>query len=80
MITAASAAAQKLGMKVSTSAILGQDLVHKAGQRHLGAAFGSTEDEDGQDLVHKAGQRHLGAAVGLTEFIAAYLNGKLSPG
>ena len=40
VITAASAAAQKLGMKVSTSAILGQDLVHKAGQRHLGAAFG----------------------------------------
>ena len=56
MITAASVAAQKLGLKVSTSAILGQD------------------------LVHKAGQRHLGAAVGLTEFIAAYLNGKLSPG
>ena len=43
VITAASAAAQKLGLKVSTSAILGQDLVHKAGQRHLGAAFGSTE-------------------------------------
>ena len=43
MITAASAAAQKLGLKVSTSAILGQDLVHKAGQHHLGAAFGSTE-------------------------------------
>ena len=41
--TAASAAAQKLRLKVSTSAILGQDLVHKAGQRHLGAAFGSTE-------------------------------------
>ena len=39
MITAASAAA----LKVSTSAILGQDLVHKTGQRHLGAAFGSTE-------------------------------------
>ena len=78
MITAALAAAQKLGLKVSTSAILGQDLVHKAGQHHLGAAFGSTEcTEDGQDLVHKAGQRHLGAAVGLTEFIAAYLNGKL---
>ena len=59
--------------------------MHKAGQRHLGAAFGSTEFsalkmEDGQDLVHKAGQRHLGAAVGLTEFIAAYLNGKLPPG
>ena len=35
--------AQKLGLKVSTSAILVQDLVHKAGQRHLGAAFGSTE-------------------------------------
>ena len=40
MITAA--AAQKLGLKVSTSAILGQN-VHKAGQRHVGAAFGSTE-------------------------------------
>ena len=34
---------QKLDLKVSTNAILGQDLVHKAGQRHLGAAFGSTE-------------------------------------
>ena len=43
VITAALAAAQKLGLKVSTSAILGQDMVHKAGQRHLGAAFGSTE-------------------------------------
>ena len=43
VITAASAAAQKLGLKVSRSAILGQDLVHKAGQRHLVAAFGSTE-------------------------------------
>ena len=43
MITAASAAAQKLGLKVSTIAILGQDLVHKAGQRHLGAAVGLTE-------------------------------------
>ena len=43
MITAAEAAAHKLGLKVSTSAILGQDLVHKAGQRHLGAAFDSTE-------------------------------------
>ena len=43
MITAASAAAHKLGLKVSTSAILEQELVHKAGQRHLGAAFGSTE-------------------------------------
>ena len=42
MITAASAAAQKLGLKVSTSAILGQDLVHKAGQRHFGAAVGLT--------------------------------------
>ena len=82
MITAASAAAQKLGLKVSTSAILWQDLVHKAGQRQLGAAFGSTvqRTEDGQDLVHKAGQRHFGAAVSLTVFIAAYLNGKLSPG
>ena len=35
--------AQKLGLKESTSAILVQDLVHKAGQRHLGAAFGLTE-------------------------------------
>ena len=43
MITAASAAAQQLDLKVSTSAIYGQDLVHKAGQRHLGAAVGSTE-------------------------------------
>ena len=79
MITAALAAAQKLGLKVSTSAILGQDLVHKAGQRHLGAVFGSTEFS-AMKMVHKAGQRHLGAAVGLTVFIAAYLNGKLSPG
>ena len=37
MVTAASAAAQKLVLKVSTSAILVQDLVHKAGQRHLAA-------------------------------------------
>ena len=79
MITAASAAAQKLGLKVSTSAILGQDLVHKAGQRHLGAAFGSTEFALKMGRIW-AGQRHLGAAVGLTEFIAVYLNGKLSPG
>ena len=43
VVTAVSAAAQKLGLKVSTSAILGQDLVHKAGQCHLGAAFSSTE-------------------------------------
>ena len=43
MITAASAAAQKLGLKVPTSAILGQGLVHKAVQRHLGAAIGLTE-------------------------------------
>ena len=35
--------AHKLCLKVSTSAIRGHDLVHKAGQRHLGAAFGSTE-------------------------------------
>ena len=77
MTTAASAPAQTLGLKVSTSTIHGQDLVHKAGQRHLGAAFGSTEFSalkmgriwcTGQDLVHKAGQRHLGAAVGSTEF------------
>ena len=35
--------AQKLCLKVSTSAIHGHDLVHKAGQRHLGVAFGLTE-------------------------------------
>ena len=39
VITAASAAAQKLGLKVSTNAILGQDLVHKAGQRDLKKTF-----------------------------------------
>ena len=39
---------------------------------------GIQRTEDGQDLVHKAGPRHWGAAVGSTEFIAAYLNGKVS--
>ena len=33
---------QSTETKVSTSAILRQDLVHKAGQRHLGAAVGLT--------------------------------------
>ena len=34
--------------------------------------------EDGEDLAHKAGQHHLGAAVGSSEFVAAYLDEKVT--